>query len=150
MSTTSSPSVTQALVGAWRLLSLQTRADDGTVQHPLGEDATGLILYTPDGFMSAQIQASGRPVYADDDVHGGTLEEAAAAARGYLAYSGPYEVAPDGELTHHMDVSLFPNWLGHTQVRACRIGDGRLELSTVSPMVMKGKLQTAVLQWVRA
>jgi hypothetical protein len=149
MSTTTPP-LRDQLIGAWRLVSMQTRDEDGTVRYPLGDDATGLILYTPDGFMSAQIQASGRPAYADDDVDGGTLEEAAAAARGYLAYSGPYRVAADGELTHHMDVSLFPNWLGNTQVRVCRLDGDHLELSTLAPMMMRGALRTAVLLWRRA
>lgn len=141
--------VRNEIIGAWQLVSLQTRASDGTVEYPLGVDASGLILYTPDGFMSAQIQAAGRPSYADDDVHGGTLLEAATAARGYLAYSGPYRVTLDGNLTHHMDVSLFPNWQDNTQVRACRLQDGRLELSTLTPMMMKGKEQTAILVWER-
>ncbi|KZS58429.1 lipocalin-like domain-containing protein [Mycobacterium ostraviense] len=48
----------------------------------------GLIIYTPDGYMSAQIQSSGRPDYDRPVASGGTTEQAAAAAPGYLAYSG--------------------------------------------------------------
>ena len=54
------------LVGAWELVSYVERdSPDGPARYPHGEDAQGLIMYTPDGYMSAQIQSSGRP-----NVHG--------------------------------------------------------------------------------
>ncbi len=53
----------EQLVGAWRLVSYEIRPrDGGTVTYPLGRDARGWILYTPDGYMSAQLMAPGRPL----------------------------------------------------------------------------------------
>ncbi|MBJ9925962.1 lipocalin-like domain-containing protein, partial [Burkholderia cenocepacia] len=50
----------EQLVGAWRLVSYEIRPrDGGTVTYPLGRDARGWILYTPDGYMSAQLMAAG-------------------------------------------------------------------------------------------
>ena len=83
--------------------------------HPMGEDLGGLIIYSPDGYMSGQMMKPGRPAYASGDMEHGTTEELAAAAAGYLAYSGPFYVDEEAAtLRHHMAVSLFPNWIGDT------------------------------------
>ncbi len=37
------------LVGAWSCRSTRPRPEDGTITFPMGADATGLIIYTPDG-----------------------------------------------------------------------------------------------------
>ena len=44
------------LVGAWRLVSYEGRTGDN-VLYPLGEDATGYIMYTHDGYMSVSMMA---------------------------------------------------------------------------------------------
>lgn len=43
------------LLGAWALVSCTRYTEGSTWDHPLGPKPTGLILYTPDGFMSAFI-----------------------------------------------------------------------------------------------
>ena len=35
----------------------------------------GIITYTPDGYMSAQLMRSGRPNFASDDWFNGTTED---------------------------------------------------------------------------
>jgi hypothetical protein len=49
-------SLRDALLGAWELASF-VAADGvtGAERHPLGTSPRGLILYTADGFMSAQL-----------------------------------------------------------------------------------------------
>ena len=47
------------LIGAWRLVSYEGRTGDN-VLYPLGEDATGYIMYTHDGHMSVAMMAAGR------------------------------------------------------------------------------------------
>jgi hypothetical protein len=59
------------LMGALRLAEFSVTARDGSVTHPMGKDLEGLIIYSPDGYMS---------------------EDLAAAAAGYLAHSGPFYV----------------------------------------------------------
>ncbi|MDK6805133.1 lipocalin-like domain-containing protein [Aerococcus sp. UMB7834] len=122
-------SMRDQVIGAWKLISYQTTDASGQVVYPLGEDAKGFILYTPDGYMSAQIMAQGRPAYESGDLHKGTPDEMAQAAEGYLAYSGRYEIDEDkGKLTHHMDVSMNPTWLGQSQPRVAKIKDGKLKI----------------------
>jgi lipocalin-like protein len=48
-------------------------------------------------------------------------------ARRSIAYAGPFSVdVGNGTVTHHVDVSLFPNWQGHDQVRRVTIESERL------------------------
>lgn len=100
-------SMREQVIGTWALVSYETQDAAGNTIYPLGKDAKGFIMYNPDGYMSAQLMASGRPAYKSGDLHTGTPEEMAEAAHGYLAYSGPFEVDEEKqELTHHMDVSM--------------------------------------------
>jgi hypothetical protein len=139
------------LAGAWRLVSYHTISNDGTPPvYPLGEDATGYIIYTHDGYMSAQIMQPGRPRYEADGPSEGTDSESAQAARGYLAYSGPYRIESDSVVVHQAEVSLFPNWIGEPIPRKAVLDRRRLELTTTSPTLFNGKLLNAVVIWERA
>lgn len=141
----------EQLVGAWRLVSYEVRPRDGSaLVYPLGRDARGWLLYTPDGYMSAQLMAAGRPAFAEGDLQRGTADEYAAAARGYIAYSGPFRVDDDGTLTHEMDVSLFPNWIDNIQQRVAVLDGDRLRLGPVAPVRLDGREVDIVLLWVRA
>ena len=68
------------LVGTWEMVEYYLEKDGERV-YPLGEDCKGFLMYTPDGYVSAQQMAAGRPAYASGDLHDGTPEEMAAAAR---------------------------------------------------------------------
>lgn len=139
------------LIGAWTLVSYESRRTDGTgVLYPLGPDAEGIIMYTPDGFMSAQIMRPGRPNFHQADVHQADTAEFAAAAEGYLAYSGPYTVSDEGIVNHHVSVSLFPNWIGGIQARVATVDGTRLELGPPEPILIDGEQRTAHLIWSRA
>lgn len=136
------------VVGAWRLISWENRTADGRVTFPLGRDVAGYILYTADGYMNVAIMAASRPRYAGDDALGGTEEERARAAKTYLSYAGTYEI-DDGEIVHHVQVSLFPNWVGGVQRRLYKLDGDRLTLST-APMLLGGIERRAYLVWERA
>ena len=85
----------------------------------------GFLIYTDDGYVSAQLMRRDRPPYNHPWGAGGMTEQSAAAARGYLAYSGPFDVDEDnGTLRHHLTVSLYPNWVGGDQVRHGDLRDG--------------------------
>lgn len=139
------------LIGAWRLRSYVAAPVDGSPAfHPLGADARGLILYTPDGYMSAQLMRSDRPAFASGDLARGTAEEYERAAA-YIGYSGPFTVDEEtGILTHSMAVSFFPNWLGQTQVRMAELDADILRLAPDMPIRAEGKDIMARLEWRRA
>lgn len=151
MTVTDTETLRDYLVGAWTLESYESCALDGSdVRYPLGRDAKGIILYTPDGYMSAQLMRADRPAVRKGDLQSADESELASAASGYLAYSGPYDVRDDGVIAHHVDVSLLPNWIGGTQYRAAQIGDSRLQLSPAEPILIRGQHRLGRLVWRRA
>ena len=121
--------MTGSVVGTWRLKRWETRAPDGEVWCPLGPDAVGYLTYTPGGHMSVAMMRAGRPPFAGDDLLGGTPAERAAAAAEYVTYGGRYEVR-DAAVVHHVELSLFPNWLGAEQVRFAEVAGDELTITT--------------------
>ena len=96
------------LVGTWRLVSFAIRDAAGRVEEPFGPDPVGFITYTADGVMTAQLGRADRAQLAVGDWLAATDAEVTAAARGYYAYCGTYEIR-DGEVVHHVEMSLMPN-----------------------------------------
>jgi hypothetical protein len=135
------------LVGTWRLISWENRSLDGEVSHPLGQDASGYIAYNEDGYVFVAIMRSGRTPFAAGDLLSGTTAEKAAAAETYVSYCGRYEFHGD-TVIHHVELSLFPNWVGVAQERLVTIDGNRLTLST-RPLLLEGRQQTAHLRWER-
>ena len=151
MTTTTADDLRTNLIGAWTLQSYESSSIDGSnVTYPLGVDAQGVIMYTPDGYMSAQLMRSDRLHFSGDDMHPDRLDELAAAASGYLSYSGPYSVVGDGLIAHHVAISLLPNWVGGTQYRAARLDGSVLELSPAEPILIGGQRRNGRLVWRRA
>jgi hypothetical protein len=139
------------LVGAWKLVSYVEKPVDGSPFDPMGETPEGIIMYTPDGYMSAQLMHPGRPRFASGDWFRGTEEEIKEEALGYIAYCGPFHTDEHKQtLTHSMFVSLFPNWLGQTQPRVVKIEGDMLHLSTATPIISGGKETNSYLTWKRA
>jgi hypothetical protein len=136
-----------ALVGAWRLVSWENRAADGQVTHPMGTNAIGYLLYSADGRFSVTISRRGRAGFTAGDLLGGTTEEQAKAVEGFVAYAGRYSFHGD-RVIHHVELSLFPNWVGSDQERWVELAGRRLTLSA-SPLLLAGKQQVPRLVWER-
>lgn len=145
-------SLREQLIGAWKLVSYEERPVDGSSPfYPMSEKPMGIIMYTPDGFMSAQLMHPDRKTFASGDWFDGTDEEYRQEASTYIAYTGPFNVDEENQtLTHSMYTSLFPNWTGQTQPRVVKIEGDLLHLSTASPIVSGGKTVNSFLTWKRA
>ena len=135
------------LVGAWRLVSWENRAADGQVTYATGTDARGYLLYTADGRFAVLISRSGRAGFAAGDLLGGTTQEKARAVEGFVAYAGRYTFHGD-RVVHHVELSLFPNWVGTDQERSVERAGDRLTLSA-SPLLLAGTQQVPRLVWER-
>ena len=117
------------------------RRRGGETDRPLGDNPLGTILYTPDGYMSAQLARPGP--YNDDDQE--------PDAYYYIAYSGPYDADEQaGTVAHHLQVSVIPSWLGTTQLRQVRFCEpGTLVLSASEPHPRDGTPTTTTITWSR-
>jgi hypothetical protein len=66
---------------------------------------------------------------------------------GFVAYAGRYSFHGD-RVVHHVELSLFPNWVGSDQERSVELTGDRLTLSA-SPLLLAGKQQVPRLVWER-
>ena len=141
--------VEHPLVGSWRLLGWVAITDDGTETMPMGGAPSGLLIYSGDGAMTGILGSGDRPRFAADDVTGGTDAERAVAFSTFIAYGGRFEIEGD-VISHHVDTSLFPNWIGTVQRRRWELDEtGRLTL-TSPPVTLGGATRIQRLTWERA
>jgi lipocalin-like protein len=145
-------SLREALIGAWQLVAcVETDVQTGEIFLPMGPHPAGFILYTPDGYMSAQLSSPDRADFASGDMYRGTPGDYVAAGTSYLAYSGLYRVDEVRRTVEHgMAVSLFPNWQGQRQLRVPELDGDTLVLATDRATLFAGSLKTARITWRRA
>ena len=112
------------LIGAWKYVGEVDKTDDG--QSIETKSCDGLLIYTADGFMSAQVMPKGRP-WAEDTA---TLEDLRQWVGDATAYSGRFEVdASAHTVTHLPSVSLEPGYQEQRLVRSYAFDGNRLKLS---------------------
>ena len=136
--------------GAWRLLECYGKWSDGGVSYPYGKEPQGQLIYDGHGRFSGQISNNDRPAFQSGNLLKGTTEEIKTAFEGYIAYYGTYEVdEADNQVTHHVENSWFPNWIGDDQTRNYEFEGERLRLNTQPIKGTKADL-TVTLLWERA
>lgn len=115
------------LLGAWTLVSYTVTSNEtGTAIHPLGMNAVGLLIYSPDGHMSAQLENPDRA----NEVGTPARDADPIARAGRLAYGGPFTVdGTTGMVAHHLYVCSRPDWLHTNQHRHTSIYGDELVLS---------------------
>jgi hypothetical protein len=139
----------RALIGGWRLRRWMAVDANGAEVFPMGAGATGYLAYTADGTMVAMMGQGDRPAFASDDVTGGGDPERAYAFATFIAYAGRYEVTAD-TVTHLVEVSLFPNWIGTRQRRGWVLDPSGTELTLTATSIRQGgETRTHHLTWER-
>ena len=125
------PTLRDAVLGAWELVSFVARdATTGEDRQPLGAAPRGLILYTADGHMSAQL--------------------AEADMSGYVAYGGRFSVDEETSTLHHdVTMSMMPELLAQPQFRHASF-DGELLTLSASRTDDAGVATHSRLVWRRA
>ncbi|MFT5685428.1 MAG: hypothetical protein ACI8RZ_006379 [Myxococcota bacterium] len=115
----------EELIGTWELADFTITFSDGRQPLvPLGEDASGLLLYAADGHLSAVLNRAGRSTGSAG------LEEghAAVTSEDYVSYAGRWCLT--GDTIHHtITLSLVPEVVGQTLSRRVTLHDGRLTLT---------------------
>jgi hypothetical protein len=130
-------------IGTWKLIDYSFLHEDGTIEKPWGESVIGFLIYSAEGYMSGNLSPAGRRHKTEKPGNEGS--DKSRRKRDYIAYAGPYTV--DGDtVTHHVEVSLFPNWLGTAQLRYHKREGDTLILRT--PPIPSGEGVVAVqLTW---
>ncbi|MFB7175906.1 lipocalin-like domain-containing protein [Streptomyces sp. NPDC056254] len=94
----------RAIIGAWSLVSF-TANGHSEARHPLGDEVHGMLIYTPQGFMAAQL----------------------AGSDGYMGYAGTYEWH-GSRVVHRTVVGNAPQWDGAVLHRSAELKDRLLTL----------------------
>lgn len=141
------PRLSHPLVGTWRLIACEHRLSDGRVTRPFGPKPRGRLIYTAEGRMIVMLMDPCRPPARSGQLFEAAEPELVLAARGFVAYSGRWRVL-GGKVVHRVEMSLFPNWVGTSQVRAFSIRGRRVTFSTRA-FCVRGVKQTARLVWER-
>ena len=135
--------VAQRLVGSWELVNYEVIAADGS-RRP-GTYDRGQISYDASGRMSAHLMNSANKA----DQAPQTDDARAAAYRRYLGYYGPFVVDEGkGIVTHIVDGSSNPAWVGSRQVRYYELSPDNSQL-TLSLRDANGRT-TQSLVWKRS
>lgn len=134
-----------SFLGTWRLLSFTHQDVDGSLIDLYGEDPQGYIMYTADGMMSVSIMRNGRANFANESQK--TDEEYKQAFSSHFSYCGKYSTDSE-KVTHHVQISNYPNWCGDDLVRYYEFAGDKLTLNTAAPADI-GKQANVQLIWQR-
>ena len=161
------PSSTQAadartirlsIMGTWELASYQAPSISNSedIFYPLGREAKGTLIYSPDGYMSCTLLRPGQPNFSTSSGESpgrASNDELAESARRYLGYTGPFYLDESGDqptVRHVMRLVNFPNWMGNVQSRVIDLHGDRLTLALESVVEMGGVLRNPLLIFRRA
>ena len=144
------PTYANQLFGVWSLVSYTDEQSGSEDTLPFGPAPHGFLIYTADGFVSAQLMRTGRPAFRSSDWHHGTPEEYQTSGSGYIAYCGTFEVDEEkATVTHIPSVSLLPNLIGGRQCRSIDLEGDRLVLRAAGAPVAGAVYVTSRLEWKR-
>jgi hypothetical protein len=149
-------SIRAQLIGSWRLVSRQSRRENGQVEVDSGLSTLpiGVLIYDQSGHVAAQLSRRDRTVAM-------FAEECPAAAKtigkpdtaqtvlGYDAYFGTYTLnEKDGIVTHHLEAAIWPGDIGKSIDRRFSISGDSLTIvfNTTTP---EGVRVTRTLVWER-
>jgi hypothetical protein len=139
----------ERFVGAWTLESFTERSDTGERSSPLGEEPLGFLIYTADGFVSAQLMRSKRDLFKADPWEAAVASDVVDLTRDYIAYCGRYEIdEKSSEVIHMPLVALLPNLIHQEQHRSFTFEEDTLTLVT-SRWRLNGSVVTSTLLWRR-
>ncbi len=137
-----------ALHGAWSLEAWRIEHDDSRPPaYPFGDDATGQILYAPEGRMSAVISRRDRAGLDAASIHAASAQSCRDAYTSFFCYAGRWHVDGD-DVVHTAELALNPDMAGTQQRRHVRLHGDRLELSATETDA-RGRARTHRIIWRR-
>ncbi|MFI6170377.1 lipocalin-like domain-containing protein [Nocardia sp. NPDC051052] len=140
------------LIGSWQLADWKVFGTDGSVDPPLGpaERCTGLLIYTPEGAMSAHLTLTDRARFTNASLDGGTIQEKADAYSSIISYAGTWDVFEASDtVVHHVRMATFPNFVGTDLRRLCVFEDAETLKLDTPPMAMGGQTRPSYIRWRR-
>jgi hypothetical protein len=144
--------VFKQILGTWNLIhgGFKYRYSNEEVLYPFGQEAKGLLIYTSNNYMSAQIMRPDRPIFASDVISKANSMEMNEAFQGYISYFGTFQLLEQrGVVVHRVLGSYFPNWIGRDLERYYTFSENLLTLTTM-PSKTANRQMIAQLTWKQA
>jgi Lipocalin-like domain len=139
----------ERFVGVWTLESFTERSDADERSAPLGEEPLGFLIYTADGFVSAQLMRAEREPFQADPWEAGAPIDAVDLRKDYIAYCGRYAINENSsEVIHLPLVALLPNLIHQEQHRRFTFERDTLTLVTTRRRP-NGLVVVSTLLWRR-
>ncbi len=140
----SQPTLREQLIGHWRLVGTEQVREGEAPASTMGQGPLGMITYTADGHMLAQLGPADRPRVRTADATAAQVKE---LLRTQTSYFGTYTVDERARIvTHHRDGSQVPG--DRDFVRSIELSGSRLVLTTPTTVV-DGKKRFARINWER-
>lgn len=133
----------KALMGSWELQEWKAIRPDGSILHPYGTDASGLLLYTQEGSMSMGLSKADKPHLGTDDYASVSDSIIRLAYTHFFSYSGGFHIEGN-RVTHIIEHCKQPDWVGRELVREFEIHGDTLTIR--SPEVIGAD---HILTWQR-
>ncbi len=136
--------IQKKFIGVWELAQVDMRSLDGK---DLGRGRSkGCLIYTKQGYVSAQLGKPKIKNFKSGNKYEATNKEVRFAFNTYDSYYGKYEIDIEkGIVKHHVEFSLFPNWIGTTLERPFKFINNHLVLKAVG----KAERIEYTLKWKR-
>jgi hypothetical protein len=132
-------SLRERLIGAWELVSAVERdLETGVESNVLGERPRGFILYTPDGYMSAQLQGPARATFEEGDLLRGSPRSM--SRRGVATSPTPgasSSMRPSAACRMKWQSASFPTGLVNARCGWWRLTASARNLAPTGPSVSK-------------
>jgi hypothetical protein len=141
--------VTADLIGAWSLESYTDTLEGAETLHPLGLNPLGLLIYTPDNFMSAQLMSLDPSHLGFGDSDANPKSDYQQKPDGFICYSGEYQFDEVTATVSHMpSVSFVSSLIGQRLKRQVDLEGARLTLTVVTSRVGGESVKTS-LCWLK-
>lgn len=124
--------------GTWHLEKWTALKNGEPAGYPMGQDGRGQIIYADDGHMCAFLMRADFP----DQAELGTPDTC-------LSYGGTWSFA-DGRISHDVQFSNLPHWVGRTLVRVVNRDGDVMTLATEPEFSKSGTRYEHILVWRRA
>ena len=130
-------SVRAQLTGSWRLVSRESRRENGEIEGDAGLSTLpmGVLIYDQSGHVAAQLSRRNRTlsIFHDECSIAAEIKgtpDTAQTVLGYDAYFGTYTLnEKDGIVTHHLEAALWPGDIGKSIDRRFTLSGDRLTIS---------------------
>jgi hypothetical protein len=152
----SQASIRAQLIGSWRLVSRESRRENGQIEGDPGLSTLpfGVLIYDQSGHVAAQLSRRDRTIsmFRNECLLAAETKgtpDTAQTVLGYDAYFGTYTVnEKDGIVTHHLEAAIWPGDIGKSIERHFTLSGDRLTI-TFNTTTKDGIKVTRTLIWER-